>query len=155
MIRRATLADLPVIESLLIAAKRRSEFVTVKIEFERARKIIRTCISSPKGFAYVAEHDGKITGVLLGVADHYWYSVERFATDFAFYSKRRGDGRELLTRFLEWAASKGATPLLGQSSGRHGPGIHKLYTSMGLFPIGTLYMGEKPIQVRLPEVASA
>lgn len=147
MIRRAIHADIPSIEALLLRAKRYSEYCTVKVEFERARKVMRQCISSPQGFAAVADHDGKITGALLGVTANYWFSAERFASDLGFYSQRRGDGRQLLAMFKAWADSKHATLQLSQSTGKHIAAVQRLYGAIGCVPVGTLFGGERPISV--------
>lgn len=148
MIRLATLADIPAIEQFMLAMKRRTELVTVKVEFERARKIMRQCVSSPQGFAAVAEHGGRITGVLLGIVDNYWFSMDRYASDIAFFSRRRGDGAALLARFKEWADNKSATLLMGQSSGQHMDATRRFYESQGLVCVGHVFMGERPISVR-------
>ena len=132
----------------MLSMKRRTEMVTVKVEFERARKVLRNCISSPQGFAMLAEHECKITGVLFGVTTNYWFSAERYASDIAFFSRRRGDGARLLTEFREWADRKNATLLMGQSSGQHLALTRKFYESHGLTLVGHLFIGPKPIQVK-------
>ena len=147
MIRRGQLQDVAAIEALLLRAKRFSEYCTVKVEWERARKAIRQCISSPQGFAAVAEHEGRITGCLLGIATHYWFSAERFASDLGFYSQRRGDGLAMLEMFKSWADSKHATLQMGQSTTKRAAGIKRLYGKIGCVPAGTLFAGERPISI--------
>lgn len=147
MIRRATHLDLPAIEALLLRAKRYTEYCTVKVEFERARKAMRNCISSPQGFAAVADHEGKITGVLLGVTTNYWFSAERYASDMGFYSQRIGDGRRLLKMFKAWADGKHAKLEMAQSTNKRAGTLQKLYAEMGLVRIGALFSGERPISV--------
>lgn len=153
MIRWATLADLPRIEEALIKLKGRSEFRTVVIEFERGRKTVRKCISSPQGFAAISERNGKISGVLIGTADSYWYSSTRFASDFAFTFRTRAEARELLRLFKAWADGKNAQLLMGQTTGTHGKLIAALYAEVGLVPVGTLFVGERPIAVRIARSA--
>ncbi len=148
MIRKATINDLPGIEDALLRMKRRTEFVTVKVEFERGRKAVRQCISSPQGFCWVAERNGRISGVLLGLISQFWYSREWFASDLAFYSQHKGDGQALMARFLEWAKAKNAIALMGQSSGKLTERVRAFYSSFGLVPIGNLFIGEKPIAVQ-------
>ena len=147
MIRRATLADVPALEDMLLKVKRRSEFCTVKVEFERARKAARQCISSQQGFAAVAEHDGKITGCMLGVVTSLWFSPQKIGSDIAWVSFKRGDGRALFCAWMDWLNSKGAIPYMGQSTGRHGRTLAAFYREFGLVPMGTLWIGEKPIRV--------
>lgn len=148
-----TLADLPAVEDLLLKMKGRTEFVTVKVEFERGRKAMRQCVSSPQGFAAVAVHGDKITGCLLATITHWWFSGERFATDLAFHSQR-GDGERLLRMLKGWADSKNVTVQMAVSSGGPRSSARKferlkgLYAKIGLVPIGYLFLGEKPIAVQ-------
>jgi hypothetical protein len=72
MPRCATLAGVAGIEDTLLRLKRKSEFATIKVEFERGRNGMHQCISAPQGFAAVAQRHGKITRVLIGVTTNYW-----------------------------------------------------------------------------------
>jgi len=148
MIRKATLADVLPIEDFCLRMKRRTEVVTIKVEFERARKAIRNCISSPQGFAMVSEHGGNITGVLLGVTSNWWFSSDRYASDIAFFSQRKGDGARLMDAFRQWADDKNAQLVMGMSSGQHMSTAKKFYELQGLVCVGHIFMGPKPIQVR-------
>jgi GNAT superfamily N-acetyltransferase len=147
MIRRATHSDIPGIEAALLKMKGRSEFRTVKVEFERGRKVLRQCMSSPRGFAAVAEHGGRVTGVIIGIVTNHWFSAERFASDFAFCSFRRGDGAQLLQMFKAWADSQNAILLMAQSSGVNAKRVRAFYESQGLTCVGNMFVGEKPIAV--------
>lgn len=147
MIRQATFADLLPIEDLVLRLKRRTEFCTTKVDFERARKVARQCLQSGRGFAMVAEHDQRITGVLLGAIDRFWFSNERYASDILWFSQRRGDGDALFDRFKAWADARNARLFMTQSSGLHAKLLPSFYERRGLVQIGALYIGEKPICV--------
>lgn len=147
MIRRATLDDCMAIEDLFLRAKRRTEFCTVRVNFEKARKNLRRCIQSAVGFAMVAEHDGEISGALCGVLTDFWYADERYATDMGFVSRRRGDGKALLGQFVAWANTKGVFVLMATSSLRAGKVLRALYEGEGLRRVGEAFVTNKPIVV--------
>lgn len=146
------MSDLLAIEQLVLSLKRRTEFSTTKVDFERARKAARQCLQSGRGFGMVAEHEGRITGALLGAIDRFWFSNERFASDIIWFSQRRGDGDALFDRFKAWADARNARLFMTQSSGLHTRLMPEFYARRGMVPIGALYIGEKPICV--PDIRS-
>lgn len=156
MIRRATLADLPSIEDMLLRMKGRTEFRTTKVDFDRARLAARQCVSNAgRGFAIVAVHADRITGALFAAVDRWWFSPERFASNLFFHSTR-GDGRAMLAMFKEWADSKGAQIFDAvSSSSRHGARIRGYYAEIGCVPVGEIFIGEKPIRVPMMMRSSA
>jgi len=134
-------------EAIALRLKRKTELATVKVEFERARKACRQCISSPQGCALVDEREGRVWGFVIGVSEHFWFSTERYFSDLCIFSTRIGGFERLLDAFLEWGRGKGATPILAQSSGRNQERVRALYEAKGLLLVGGVYMGEKPIVV--------
>lgn len=152
MIRQARTADLP---QLMALGKRLIEltpYAEVKIDTLTAAQTLGQCINSAFGIALVAEHDGKITGLLLGAAVPLWFSKSRSATDIVTYAETPGDGYRMIRRFVTWAWS---LPLvievtMAQSSGVEIERTAQLYERAGLARVGAIYTA-----VREPVAAEA
>lgn len=104
--------------------------------------IVRTftrAMSSQFACAFVTERDGKLTGLIVGIAEQLWFSRARYATDLLFYSEHPGDGRKLLKLFLAWAWKvPGVVEVtMAQSSGMKSVG--SLYRREGLQRVGGLF----------------
>ena len=99
----------------------------------------------------VAEHKGKITGVLLAKVEPFWFADQasgaRVASDLMFYSQRAGDGLAMLKRFVEWAFSVPRVVRVemavstGQASLER---MAKLYLRAGLRQEGSLFVVNHP-----------
>jgi hypothetical protein len=141
MIRNAFLSDVSAIEELGLRLKIKTPYATWKYDRERGLKQIRYCISSNMGCAFVAETDGKLVGVMLGVAQEMWFSPQRVASDLLFYSERPGVGYFLLKRFMAWAWGIKSVHqiLLGQSSGLQIDAVETLYRRLNFRKIGGMY----------------
>jgi N-acetylglutamate synthase-like GNAT family acetyltransferase len=141
MIRAAALSDVLLIEALLLRLKMHSEYATVPVDRERGRKMMRHCISSPQGFAWVAEHREKLCGVLLGIKQPIWFSARLSATDIVFYSQRPGDGRALVEQFTEWAWKDPRVEevLCAQSSGHRVGRTDHWYQNLGFTRVGSVH----------------
>jgi len=140
-IRKASLADVPAIEALGLRLKSKTLYATWRYDREAALKQIRSCVSGALGCAFVAERNGEICGVILGVAERMWFSNQRVASDLMFYSERPGAGYWLLRRFMEWAWSVPSVGqvMLGQSSGLEIDALERLYQRLNFRKVGGLY----------------
>lgn len=142
MIRKASISDVHAIEALGLRLKSKTLYATWRYDREAALKQIRACVSGPVlGCAFVAEHDGQISGVILGVAERMWFSNQRVASDLMFYSERPGAGYWLLRRFMQWAWSVPSVGqiMLGQSSGLEIDAVENLYRRLNFRKVGGLY----------------
>lgn len=104
--------------------------------------------AAPTSCCFVAEHDDKVTGFLLGVAQEYWWAEPgkgpRVASDLLFYSKRHGDGPQLVDAFLEWAAGVPRVRRVecGVSSGIRPERVARMYRDIGFIDNGTMHIIE-------------
>lgn len=126
----------------------RTPYARIKRDRPSIVKTFSAAMSSKFGCAFVTERDGKLTGMLVGVAQELWWSRSRFATDLVFYSERVGDGLKLMRRFVEWAwATPGVVEItMGQSSGINARGAEAFYRRGGLELVGGVYTAVKEIQ---------
>jgi len=141
MIRNMTIADFPAVMQLGERLHEQSVYSDVPMDSRTIAATIGQCISSALGFAVVAVHDGKITGVMLGAAAPLWFSKSRSATDFVTYSEWPGDGFRMVRRFIKWAWTlPNVTEItLGQSSGIEPERAARLYSLLGMRRVGNLY----------------
>ena len=107
--------------------------------------------SSINGFVRVAEHDGKITGVLMGLVDEYWWAEPkkgaRYASDLAFFSRRLGDGARMMREFIDWAWSRPRVVKVetAVSSGMLNADLaDRFYENLGFEKRGSLYVIDHP-----------
>ena len=150
MIRRAQIADLPQLLALGKRLLKQTPYADVKIDTLIAGQTLGQCINSAFGLALVAEHRGKITGLLLGAAVPLWFSKSRSATDIVTYAETPGDGYRMIRRFVKWAWNlpNVIEVTMAQSSGIDVDRTAQLYERVGLARVGALYTA-----VREPEAA--
>jgi hypothetical protein len=103
------------------------------------------------GLALVAEHDGKMTGVLLATAQPLWWvhpmAGARIASDLVFYSQRYGDGRRMLRQMVDWAfgTHRVIRIEMGVSSGQAPLDVmRRLYASEGFALEGSFFVRNHP-----------
>lgn len=141
MIRPAKTEDLPAIIAAGKRLKSRTEYAHVTIDVRRVGETLGQCICSALGFAVVAEHDGKIGGFMLGVAQPIWFSREREAADLITYAERPGDGIRMIRRFVDWGWSvpNVSVVLLAQTSGLDIERARVLYERVGGQMVGNIF----------------
>lgn len=141
MIRNAQTADLPQLLSLGKRLQKKSPYADVPMDVATVGSTLGQCISSAFGFAMVAVHDGKITGVMLGAAMPLFFSKKRAATDFVTYAESPGDGFRMIRQFVKWAWSipNVIEITLAQSSGVDVERTGKLYARVGLQRVGSIF----------------
>lgn len=98
------------------------------------------------GFAQIAIDHHRFVGLLLGQATNYTFSTEKIAQDIAFYvvpeSRDKGVGKELLKRFVDWAAQRATEVQIGLSftnSSEIDPGTIRLLEKAGFAHAGSAY----------------
>lgn len=140
-VRAATPADLPQLIELTLRLKPKTPWAGIELDRPALVRTYSMCMSSLFGCAFVLEDKGgRVTGMIIGVAQQLWWSRRRYATDLVFYSEK-GDGRRLLQAFRRWAWSvPGVVEItMGQSSGIDIERTRKLYERAGMKLIGHMY----------------
>lgn len=150
MIRDLQLTDMEPVVKLLDRLHQISPYRALVPDWTQ---VVQTCmfnIQSPSGFAKVAVHKGKISGVILAnVATPWWVDQQigpRVVSDIAFYSKRRGDGIAMLKAMAEWAFSVPRVVRVecGYTINHPGEIMDRLYASAGYVKEGTFYIRNHP-----------
>lgn len=141
MIRSATIGDLPGILGLMRKLQPKTPYGDIPIDVQSVAQVLGQCVSSAFGFAVVAQHNGEITGFMLGAAQPIWFSKKRQATDFMVHSDRAGDGYFMIKRFMKWAWSvpQVVEITLAQSSGIDIDRTTELYERAGLHRVGSIF----------------
>lgn len=125
-VRRAVIADLPRLVEMGRQFLAASPWAHVEVAEERAgdlEAVIRRIVAH--GAAFVAEHNGRVIGGILGVISPVWcIPSHSFATELAWWvdEEHRG-GRvsvRLLRAFEGWAYAEGATGVVVSSLGADG-----------------------------------
>lgn len=140
-VRRATPNDLQAMVELGSRLADRTIYAGIPRDRQLIVRTMVSCMSSQFGCAFVAEREGKITGMLLGVAEQFWWSRARYATDLILHSEYAGDGLALSRAFLAWAQKvPGVVEVtMGQSSGLDVERSERFYQFLGLRKVGGLY----------------
>ncbi|HDS1207483.1 TPA: GNAT family N-acetyltransferase [Shewanella algae] len=144
MIRTATHADMNAIVSIGKVTLEKSPTYPVTLDDNKARYMVRRCISDRSMEIFVAVVDGEVVGFIMGMMEEHWFSKDCYATDLTFcVLPEHGDQAVwLLRRFIRWAKSfpKVKSILLGVSSGMDADGrIGQLYERHGFTIVGGFY----------------
>jgi hypothetical protein len=147
MIRKATAKDLQAIIEMGYRLCDRTPQKHVKRDRPSIAKQLTVCMSSAFGCCFVAEHEGALTGAIVGIAQQYWFSNQRQAVDLMFVSERAGDGPRLLRAFIDWAWKvPGVVEVAGaQSSGIEIERTAEMYERLGFQRVGSVFsMTQRP-----------
>lgn len=147
MIRKATANDLQSIIEMGYRLCDRTPQKHVKRDRPSIAKQLTACMSSAFGCVFVAEHEGKLTGVIVGIAQQYWFSNQRQAVDLMFTSERAGDGIQLLRKYIDWGWSvPGVVEVsIAQSSGIEIERTAALFERVGFARMGGVFsMTQRP-----------
>lgn len=150
MIRDMLPADIEKVVEICRLMHRRSRYVRFKPHWPTVVQTIMRAASTPIGKVIVAEHDGKITGVLIAVVQEYWWTEAkagaRVASDLMFYSKHIGDGERMMQRMVEWAwkVPRVVRVEIGVSSGIKTDRVESFYRKMGFEYMGPMFVADHP-----------
>lgn len=145
MIRTLAGGDVEQIARLLAELHARSVYRCAKLDLQMALQHVAALVGSPNGFVRVAEHNGKVTGLIACLAEEYWWGTKgtgpKYATDLVFYSKHRGDGAKMLKEAIEWAWSRPRVIYFetAEGSGIAHKSAHAMYESAGLTLQGSFW----------------
>lgn len=123
-----------------------SEHSRYEFDEMRAKLFVANCAVNKASCAFIAEHEGKIVGMLLGKSEEYPYCKMTYATDLAIYSEAPGAGRKLIERFEQWAFQerKVSQLILAVShGGKSTNGVSALYKRLGYEHVGGLFTKQR------------
>ena len=114
-----------------------------------AHIILSSTDESSPYFMRVAEENGELIGMFLGLVTEYFFSEEQIAMEqvvFFYPEKRKGVSRSLVKMFGEfedWAKKQSAREIcLGVTSGIAGDGYEKLIERVGYRRAGSIFKRE-------------
>lgn len=146
MIRPAVHAD---IQSLLGLCERmfnESAYAQVcEYSPEKMVHLLNLMVDTPdEYFLYVAEKDGTIIGMYLGLLTEYYFSKDQMAVDLALYVDREKRGGlaavRLVQAFEDWAFERGAKEIVPATSTQVAPErTAQLYHLLGYEVVGNLF----------------
>jgi len=143
MIRLANVSDVKRVFELAKEIHPHSSYAHIAIAKDKFKRLFATMVVSQKAYVAVAEYDGEITAVIMGVKDAVFFSHQLAATDVLFLSKKGGG--YLARRFVKWAQGD---PLVvdirvGLTSGMKGAErTGKAYEKLGLENVGGIYYAD-------------
>lgn len=147
MIRKATAYDLQDIIEMGYRLCDRTPQAHVKRDRPAIAQTLTHCMNSAYGCCFIAEHSGQLTGVIVGMAQQYWFSRQRQAVDLMFVAERVGDGPRLLRRYTAWGWSvPGVVEVTcAQSSGIEIERTAELFEHAGFKRVGSVFsMTQRP-----------
>ncbi len=140
MIRKAKAVDVHQVISLCTELHAKSSYSHIPIDNDKFKRLFVSMVFSNQSFIWVAEYDGEITAVLMGMVDEVFFSKKKYATDLLFHSKRGGG--YLVRRFIKWAKEqKNVVDILVGVSSDVGDAkrVGALYEALGLKHSGGIY----------------
>lgn len=143
MIRRATFADVDALIAMGKAGHAQSELAAYPFDETGAKYVLAVSMADPMRCAFVAERDGAIVGVLVGMEEQFAYLRARYATDVLTFAQAPGAGAALMRRFIEWAFKERRVDrvLLADTFGGRAPArAAKWYARLGARPLGGTYV---------------
>jgi len=140
MLRPANVSDVHEVIALCKSEHVRGSYSHIEIDENKFKRLFAAMVCSKQAFVWVAEYEGEITAIIMGIIDEVFFSRKKYATDILFVS-RRGGGY-LIKRFIKWARDNPSVIdiRMGVSSDSGDPErVGKLYEGLGLNKIGGLY----------------
>ncbi len=112
------------------------------IDRAKVERTVRFVVSSAKHFAWVAEVNGEVKGVVGAVVDECMFYERKQATVIQFYAREApGEGVKLIRQFLKWARSRPAIKMIVFTlEGNADPRIGKMLSRMGLRTALPIYL---------------
>ena len=121
--REASYFDLPAL--LALGARMHAEsphFNQIAFSETKLRETLMAVMGAPNGFLWIVGRDGKIAGVMVGIAMQHWCSIDMVASELALFVEQEHRGSliapRLIKRYLSWARSIGCKQITaGVSTG--------------------------------------
>lgn len=140
--RKATTNDFDGILELMKRMQPNTNYANVPIDDQSVKMLVGSGIFERRETAYVAEHEGKITGVIVGgLTPYQWNRKMFYATDVLFMAE--AGGAWLLRKLVDWAKKHHKTHaiILGEDGGQH-VRTKRLYQAIGFNQIGGIFRME-------------
>ena len=140
MIRKAKAQDVHQVITLCTELHAKSSYSHIPIDNDKFKRLFVSMVFSNQAYVWVAEYDGQITAIFMGMMDELFFSRKKHAMDILFYSKRGGG--YLVRRFVKWAkAQKNVVDIVvGVTSGIGDTArIGRTYEKLGLKHVGNYY----------------
>lgn len=151
MVRDLQPEDLGDAVALLEILRLNTPYRGIVPDWERVINTMVSCSDQRNGMGVVAEHDGKLTGIMLAMTHRLWWVDQKLgakiASDLVFYSQRYGDGRQMLKRMVIWAFAQPCVVRIemGVSSGQAPLEVmRRLYERSGFTLEGSLFVRNHP-----------
>jgi RimJ/RimL family protein N-acetyltransferase len=150
MIRPYTPDDIHQVLGILEVLRGNTAYRKINPDWPEIVNVITNASMKRAGLVLVAEHEARITGVMIAVAETLWWqnpqTGARIASDLIFFSQRLGDGRRMLAAMIEWAfgVPRVVRVECGISSGINAERLERLYTSVGMVKEGTQFVINHP-----------
>jgi len=133
MIRKATNKDIPRIVELSIEARSKDPYKKLVISRKKIVEMSRLCISSSQHFAWVAQENGVVGGVIMALVHECAVYERQQASIFELYSQIPGDGINLVRECLKWCRGRLAIKIISLIlEHEYDPGFGKLLEDLGL-----------------------
>lgn len=152
MIRQMQPEDLEQVLALIAVLHIETPYRQIEMDWHGIIAFLTVAQMNRTALILVAEHEGKVTGVMLAKVEPFWFADQRngarVASDLMFYSKFAGDGPRMLRRFIAWAFSVPRVVRIemavstGQAKLER---MAKIYTRVGLQQEGSLFVMNHPM----------
>lgn len=113
VIRPATMTDRDSVFTYAIEGMKR--YPRLKPDMDKIRKGLTDVISSAKHFCYVADDEGAIKGVIIGLTGENMWAQRQFCSIPLWVSASPGAGAKLLRALVNWIVSRRAVKVAGFS----------------------------------------
>ena len=99
------------------AMHQESYFKNFEYNNNKLTNLLTAMVSNPQKFCgLVAEKDGEVIGLFIGLSDEHWFGTNTMSCDLAFYviPSERGSmaGIKLIKAYEEWARSIGVSEII-------------------------------------------
>lgn len=146
MVRPATFDDIPVLVRLGRSMHGESRFRSISFSETKLAQVLANLLKE-RMCVLVAERDGEVRGLFLGIVTQYYFSDEQLAIDLALFVEpgARGGmtGAALVRTFVAWAKERGIRHLeLGVSTGVLVEETSALFERLGFKRQGSLFTME-------------
>ena len=144
LFREARTEDLGSVIELILLAHCETDYRLFALDAGDVDAFVSTLLEFEDGYVGVAERDGELVGVLMGLAQKWWFGPDVVAFDVLFYVVPEARSGVLVKRMLEkfesWAKDRGAVRVVvGISSGVAVDRKDRLLGHLGFKAIGGLY----------------
>lgn len=112
---------------------------------ERVAALATVCMTDSRFVAFVAERDGRIMGMFVGLIGDHYFSDATYATDMLLYVHPQDRGStaaiRLMSTFEKWAVDKGCCEIrVGAATGIDPQKTDRFFRGIGYSQCGIQYL---------------